>query len=400
MSPKELTVSRKDLARALKLSQKTYLSPGYCEKWSIPFSHSCIVFTADPRTGVLSMCTSTRDMAVRVSISMSEYEGLTETLMFAVMAQDILPVFRRLEGEDIQFRIHEHRLEVLHSFGSFSVPLVEEGLDYFNEKLSGLQERDTPIHLETEAASLRSVLNRCAYAMAHDSLRPVLNSISVSTGGDMVDFVASDGHKLVRIQKPVPGAPTSRIVIPEHAVKVLRHILPKGGSIDISYSTAPEDTEKENKAGCYVGVLNEGIDFWFIPADGKFPDYTKVIPKELDSVATVERNTLLKSLDRLHFFTPRDYSIISIKESGLHIKVSDKDFLTEAEERIPATLQGKPLTFGMNMKFLKETLRNIHSGNIQIAGHGLINPFIVRPENQSETETVTMLVMPLHVNDE
>ena len=158
--------------------------------------------------------------------------------------------------------------------------------------------------------------------------------------------------------------------------------------------------EKENKAGCHVESLTEGIDFWFIPVDGKFPDYTKVIPKELDSVATVERNTLLKSLDRLHFFTPRDYSIISIKESGLHIKVSDKDFLTEAEECIPATLQGKPLTFGMNMKFLKETLRNIHSGNIQIAGHGQINPFIVRPENQSETETVTMLVMPLHVDDE
>ena len=399
MSSKELTLNRKDLARALKLTQKSYLSPGYCEKWNIPFSHSCIVFTADPRTGVLSVCTSTRDMAVRVSISMSEYEGLTEMFTFAVMAQDILPVFRRLEGEDIQFRVHEHRLEVLHSFGSFSVPLVEEGLDYFNAKLSGLQERDTPIHLEMEAASLRSVLNRCAYAIAHDSLRPVLNSISVRTGGDMVDFVASDGHKLVRIQKPVPGAPMSLMIIPEHAVKVLRHILPKEGSVDISYSTAPEDTEKENKAGCHVGSSTEGIDFWFIPADGKYPDYTKVIPKELDSVATVERNTLLKSLDRLHFFTSRDYSIISIKESGLHIKVSDKDFHTEAEECIPATLQGKPLTFGMNMKFLKETLRSIHSGNIQIAGQKPMNPFIVRPENQSETETVTMLVMPIHVDD-
>ena len=400
MSPKELTVSRKDLARALKLTQKSYLSPGYCEKWNIPFSHSCIVFTAYPPMEVLGVCTSTRDMAVRVSIHMTQDKEIPEMFTFAVMAQDILPVFRRLEGEDIQFRIHEHRLEVLHSFGSFSVPLVEEGLDAFNAKLSGLQERDTPIHLEMEAASLRSVLNRCAYAIAKDSLRPVLNSISVRTGGDMVDFVASDGHKLVRIQKPVPGAPTSRMIIPEHAVKVLRHILPKEGSVDISYNTAPGDTEKENKAGCYVGVLNEGIDFWFIPADGKFPDYTKVIPKELDSVATVERNTLLKSLDRLHFFTPRDYSIISIKESGLHIKVSDKDFQTEAEECIPATLQGKPLTFGMNMKFLKETLRNIHSGNIQIAGQEPMNPFIVRPENQTETETVTMLVMPLHVDDE
>lgn len=400
MTPKKLTVSRKELVEALKLSQKSHLSPGFCQKQNIPLTYSCIVFTAHRPMEILDVCTSTLDMTVRVSIRMTEDEGLPETFTFAVTAQDFLPVFRRLEGEDIRFRIHEHRLEVLHSFGSFSVPLVEEGLDAFSESLARIQERYTPIHLKMEAASLRSVLNRCAFAMDHTIIRPTLCGISVRTGGDTVDFAASDGHKLVRIRQSAPGVPISRMIIPGDAVKILRHILPSEGSVNMFYSMAPEKREEENKAGCYVQSLTKDIDFWFKPVQGRYPDYTKVIPTFLSNIATIDRGMLLNSLDRLSFLGANGRSIISMNESCLHIKVSDEDFRTDAEERIPAVLQGPSLTFGMNLKFLMEVLRNIHTRNIQIAGNNPSQPFIIRPENQTETETITMLVMPFALGDE
>lgn len=397
MEPKKFTVSRKELAQALKLTSKSYLSPGFCEKYGIPFAHSCIVFTAYPPLSHLDVYTFTGDMAVSVCTPISTDEE--DIFTFAFMAQDILPVFRRLEGEELQFLVHEKHVRITHSNGSFSVPLVEKGLNDFKANFDSIQAKEKPLYIELEAESLRSVLNRQAFAMARDELRPVMKGVHIRTGGETVDFVASDGHKLVRIQKPVKDAPMSRMNIPAHAVKVLRHILPRKGTVKMYYSTAAENTEEENNSVCHI-LMDNKTEFWFIPTPGKYPDFTKVIPVNLTHVSTVDRNMLLKSLDRLHFFTSLGHCAISMKESCLQVKVSDKDFNLEAEERIPATLQGSAFTFGMNIRFLTETLRNIHTRNIQIAGNGTNTPFIIRPENQPESETITMLVMPLMLDDE
>ena len=148
----------------------------------------------------------------------------------------------------------------------------------------------------------------------------------------------------------------------------------------------------------------DGVTITFRPIEGRYPNYGSVIPTTFSKEFTINRISLIKSLDRLSQFTGTSGLIRfeltqAIKTDTLKMAAEDKDFSLQATEILPCTYAGDTLKIGFQDFRLLRTLRNIASTDVvfNIVDH--TRAIIITPTIQPDSEEITMLIMPMLVND-
>jgi DNA polymerase-3 subunit beta len=136
--------------------------------------------------------------------------------------------------------------------------------------------------------------------------------------------------------------------------------------------------------------------------DGKYPNYEAVIPKENPNQMQVNRVNFLNSVRRVSIFANKTTHQIRLKIAGtaLQISAEDFDYSNSAEERIDCEYQGDDIQIGFNSRFLIEMLNNMECDQVKLSMSlpnraGILTPM----DNTMEGEDVTLLVMPVMLND-
>ena len=127
-----------------------------------------------------------------------------------------------------------------------------------------------------------------------------------------------------------------------------------------------------------------------------------IIPKENPNVLTIDRVQFLNSVKRVSIFSNKTTHQIRLRAAGaeLNISAEDLDFSNKAEERLTCDYQGDDMQIGFNSRFLSEMLTNLTSDEIMLEMSmpnraGILTPI----DGLDEGETVTMLVMPVMLNN-
>jgi len=136
--------------------------------------------------------------------------------------------------------------------------------------------------------------------------------------------------------------------------------------------------------------------------DGKYPNYEAVIPKENPNLMEIERVPFLNSVRRVSIFSNKTTHQLRLKIAGaaLQISAEDFDYSNKAEERLDCDYKGDDIQIGFNSRFLIEMLNNLQAENVQLAMSLPNRAGIIRPlDGHEEGEQITMLVMPVMLND-
>jgi DNA polymerase III sliding clamp (beta) subunit (PCNA family) len=107
---------------------------------------------------------------------------------------------------------------------------------------------------------------------AKKDIRRYLNGVYIDFQADKTVYVATNGHALGLYTEAVENEHTFSITIPSDVVKQLK-LMPRTGKWgDLIFN--PEANAAR--------IVNPGAgqDFGFTPLDGKYPDFTKVVPTE------------------------------------------------------------------------------------------------------------------------
>ncbi len=163
------------------------------------------------------------------------------------------------------------------------------------------------------AADLRSLIDRTRFAISTEETRYYLNGIYLHSadadGVDVLRTVATDGHRLARVELPLPEGASGMpgIIVPRKAVTEIRKLIEEAdGDVSVSLSDA--------KIRFSIGdtVLTSKL------IDGTFPDYERVIPTGNDKVLETDCKTLSKAVDRVSAISSeKSRSIKLIMEKGL-----------------------------------------------------------------------------------
>jgi DNA polymerase-3 subunit beta len=189
----------------------------------------------------------------------------------------------------------------------------------------------------------------------------------------------------------ISASQTAEFIMPKKPLNLLKSIL-MGSEEDV--------TIEYNDSNAKFSFENTEMICRLI--DGKYPNYEAVIPKENPNKLVINRNQFLNSVRRVSIFSSKTTHQIRLKIAGaeLNISAEDIDYSNKAEERLTCDYQGDDMQIGFNSRFLTEMLNNLTSDDVSLEMSlpnraGILTPV----DGLDEGETVTMLVMPVMLNN-
>ena len=210
-----------------------------------------------------------------------------------------------------------------------------------------------PHRFAVPALALRGLIDRTRFAISTEETRYYLNGIYLhaadSDGTRVLRAVATDGHRLARVEEPLPegagGMPG--VIIPRKTVAELRKLLDEvSGDIDIALS----DTRIQFKVGL-VTLTSKLID-------GTFPEYERVIPRDNDKVLRVGKKDFSDAVARVAAISSeRSRPVkLSVGKHLLEISATSPEQGTAREEldgeRV--SYDSSPLEIGFQARYLND----------------------------------------------
>lgn len=342
-------------------------------------------FLLDLKDNVLSLTAADTETRLETSVEVQSAEGNGN---LAINAKNLLDPLRELPDQPLTFDINDETLEVYIYYYNGKYNFVGlKGDEYPRPK----ELKDTALTINVEAGLLFDGINRTVFATADDELRPVMNGIYFDITADDLTFVASDGHKLVRVTTPdVKGEGRSSFILPKKPANLLKSLLPKEtGMVEIKFD--------ENNA--YVTMSNFVMICRFV--EGRYPNYNSVIPKNNPNNVVLDRLALLNALKRVAVFSNPASSLIKLQlsEDKIVVSAQDIDFLTSAEEIIPCTYAGNAMSIGFKAVFLIDILNNIPASDVRVELSDPSRAGVILPEEKDEHQDMLTLLMPMMLND-
>ena len=242
-----------------------------------------------------------------------------------------------------------------------------------------------------KADILSELIQKTSFAVSKDELKPALSGVLFRFGEKSVTSVATDGHRLVKyiIEGIESGGFMGDIIIPRKFLSLVGALL----------SSAEE-------AKLWVGeshmTLAFGDDVYYTRIIGeRFPDFDGVIPKDNDKEFVINREALLSAVRRVSVFSNRSTQQIALVLSGekLQVTTEDPEKSSKGKESLEGKYKGEDITVGYNAGYLKDILSHIPTDEITIKLKTSISAALFFPNKETEKKDLTMLLMPIRLND-
>jgi DNA polymerase-3 subunit beta len=206
--------------------------------------------------------------------------------------------------------------------------------------------------------ALRRLLGLVQYAMAQQDIRYYLNGLLMVVEGGELKLVATDGHRLAFASLALEASlPRQEAIVPRKTVVELTKLL------------ADSDEEvKIELAGSQASFAFGAIDLVSKLIDGKFPDYTRVIPTGHKNKLQAGREPLRQALQRAAILSNEKFRGVRwvLTEGSLKIVSSNAD-QEEAQEELEVKYSGDALDIGFNVNYLLDVLNNVPGGELECA---------------------------------
>ncbi len=297
---------------------------------------------------------------------------------------------------DIVRKLPDGALVSLADDGASGRLTVEAGRSNFS--LATLPREDFPVMANTEYASnfsadapvLRRLFDKSKFAISTEETRYYLNGVymHVADGSDgpALRCVATDGHRLARIDAPLPlGAEDMPgVIVPRKTVGELRKLLDDDeAKIAVSVS--------ETK----VRFATQDIALTSKVIDGTFPDYSRVIPDGNTRRMEVDAADFAKAVDRVATVSSeRSRAVkLALDEDRLILSVNAPDS-GAAEEELAVAYGDDRLEIGFNARYLLEIANQVDRENAVFLFNSAGDPTLMREGND---DSAIYVVMPMRV---
>ncbi|QYK42425.1 MAG: DNA polymerase III subunit beta [Paracoccaceae bacterium] len=264
--------------------------------------------------------------------------------------------------------------------------------------LATLPREDFPLMASSEytcnfaapAPVLRRLFDKAKFAISTEETRYYLNGVYMHTAqgdsGRVLRCVATDGHRLARIEHPLPAGAEDMpgVIVPRKTVGELRKLLD-----DDEATIAVSVSETKVRFATPAVTLTSKV------IDGTFPDYTRVIPMGNSRRLEVDAAEFARAVDRVATVSSeRSRAVkLSLDEDRLILSVNAPD-TAAAEEELAVAYGDEKLEIGFNAKYLLEIASQVDRENAVFLFNSAGDPTLMREGNDT---TAVYVVMPMRV---
>lgn len=246
-----------------------------------------------------------------------------------------------------------------------------------------------PAIISLQAGDLTRLMGQVEHAIAKQDVRYYLNGLYLACAPDGLRLVATDGHRLATTYHPwsAPHAATQTAIIPYGTVKELTRALP-----DPAQPITLELGERLLRLTSGPLTLSSKL------IDGRYPEWQRVIPTDLEHTAIFEREGFLQALTRLDILSHDNYHGTRAKFSDyqLHL-VANNQAQEESSEDIDTDYIGPAILIGYNISYLSAALRAITTPHVILQFTDGNSPTIIQPLPTPTTGETLYVLMPMRL---
>jgi len=270
-----------------------------------------------------------------------------------VPGRKLLDICRALpEGAEITLTLDGERMSVRARKSRFTLSTLPAS------EFPTVEEINAQQSLKVPQKDFKRLLEKTHFSMAQQDVRYYLNGLLLETSAKSLRSVATDGHRLALCE----------VDLPEGAKSGQQVIVPRKGVLELQRILGHEEQILEVAIGVnHIRLQIGDIRFTSKLIDGRFPEYSRVIPTDPPRVVTAVREDLRQALQRAAILSNEKYRGIrfAVKPNLLTIQSHNPE-QEEAEEEVEVSYEGDELEIGFNVNYLMDALAAVEGPEVQV----------------------------------
>jgi DNA polymerase-3 subunit beta len=250
-------------------------------------------------------------------------------------------------------------------------------------------ELEKSVEISFSAGELQSALSRVAFAASNDDSRMMLTGVLFESDGEALSVVATDTHRLSKIQLSHPGVAGTRMLISAGHIDRLLRLVPGEAEIVLRLDKSRAEMRFGDTA-VYARTLEVE----------HYPNYHRVIPTEHKTEAIIPTDILVRALRRLRVISRENVNRVLLNVAADNLRIScHYQAESESEETIEIKQTGDDVEISFNSVYLLDYLRRVGSPRVRLRLNGSLGAGAIIPDFDGEMTApgAIYVLMPMQI---
>jgi DNA polymerase-3 subunit beta len=285
--------------------------------------------------------------------------NITEEGSITANGKKFLDIVRILKDGDILLEVVKDTLHISQGHSNFKLPTFS-----YNE-FPEFPTYENKARISIESHTLIESLKKITPAIDTNNPKFELNGALIDIKKDLINFAATDTRRLAVMTVQNQSDSELSIIIPKKAIIEIQKLF--FDNIELYY----DETN--------LIIHSEQYTFFTKLINGKFPEYSRIIPKEIAHNLLLPKATMIDALKQITTIST-DVKISFLNDTITFESLSDDNIEAKTEVNYPTNFS-ETFSIAINSRYLLDFLNSINSSEFTIGLNEGNLPFILRDEN-------------------
>lgn len=317
---------------------------------------------------------------LEVSLTDQIVASVAEEGKVAVSAKSLFDIIKELpEGTISLIKKENNWLEVKQNKSIFNIVGIGA------EEYPMFPAFSTKEFAQVESSVLKDMIEKTIYSVSTDETRYHLNGVYFENRAEDENtyrMVSTDCHRLSLIDRiPTAGniSHQNGVIIPRKGLNEIRKLLDSSENLEMAIE------------GSQLIVRFDNTILMIRLIEGKYPNYSQLIPQNIKSVVTISREKMLQSLKRVSLLSNQKSKGITLNFTQGSVEISSNNpELGDAKEEIETNYSGDGIKIGFNAKYLMDVLSSMNEDTIDVSLNDQLSPALIQPSGDPNYRCVVM----------
>ncbi len=270
-----------------------------------------------------------------------------------------LDIVRILKDGEINLEVKNDMLYISQSHSNFKLPT------FSYTEFPEFPSYQDKARISIDSHSLIESLKKITPAIDTNNPKFELNGALIDIKQESINFASTDTRRLAVVTIPNQSANELSIILPKKAIIEIQKLF--FDDIELYY----DETN--------LIIHSDQYTFFTKLINGKFPEYSRIIPKEIVHTLVLPKALMIESIKQITTIST-DVKITFINDTIIFESLSDDNIEAKTEINFTTNFT-EPFTIAINSKYLLDFLNSINSSEFEIGLNEGNLPFILSDNN-------------------
>ena len=307
-------------------------------------------------------------------------------------SKTLLAILDKVKAEDIRMKFDIENEEITITSGTAKFKLLNEKI---SEKYPDIDTVDKKYFFTIDREEYVKGVALTLFSTSSDAEnKPFLTGIDVSIDdSNKITFISTDSQRLSKyetmaLEKEADSDRAFTFIIPGYSAKVLQDL-----------AKVPGDPIKVYWSGNIIMCSIDNSDFYCRLIEAKYPDISRVIPKDFNTEITIGKNAFKEVLDRMNIASKENGNrcIIRCDNEKIVFSAETKEHKILIEEEVPCLVSGMNIDkMCIHVQHIIDVLNVVdrECENVEIKIVGSEKAFMIR---MKDNDKFTHVLMPIRL---